>query len=96
MKKSFISIALAGILAISFSGCVGSSTPINIYQPQKENITLSGTKEGVIINGAIQLKDGSKIFDSEGDILVSFIINLIQFLIDLFLIIFVFVAKIKG
>ncbi|MCT7545706.1 hypothetical protein [Aliarcobacter cryaerophilus] len=75
MKKSFISIALAGILAISFSGCVGSSTPINIYQPQKENITLSGTKEGVIINGAIQLKDGSKIFDSEGDILVSFIIN---------------------
>ena len=40
MKKSFISIALAGILAISFSGCVGSSTPINIYQTQKENITF--------------------------------------------------------
>ena len=75
MKKSLLSIALISTLVIGFSGCVGSSTPVNLYQPVKEEITLNNSQLGQVLNGAIILKNGSKIYDQEGDILASFDIN---------------------
>ena len=75
MKKSLLNLALISALGISFSGCVGGSTPVNLYQPVKEEITLNNSQLGAVDKGAIILKNGSKIYDPEGDILASFDIN---------------------
>lgn len=75
MKKSLLNLALISALGIGFSGCVGGSTPVNLYQPVKEEITLNNSQSGQVFNGAIILKNGSKIYDQEGDILTSFDIN---------------------
>lgn len=75
MKRSLLNLALISALGIGFSGCVGGSTPVNLYQPVKEEITLNNSQSGQVYNGAIILKNGSKIYDQEGDILTSFDIN---------------------
>lgn len=75
MKRSLLNFALISALGIGFSGCVGGSTPVNLYQPVKEEITLNNSQSGQVLNGAIILKNGSKIYDQEGDILTSFDIN---------------------
>lgn len=75
MKKSLLNLALISALGIGFSGCTGGSTPVNLYQPVKEEITLNNSQLGQAYDGAIILKNGSKIFDQEGDILASFDIN---------------------
>ncbi len=75
MKKSLLNLALISALGIGFSGCVGGSTPVNLYQPVKEEITLNNSQLGAVDKGAIILKNGSKIYDPEGDILASFDIN---------------------
>ena len=75
MKKNLLNLALISALGIGFSGCVGGSTSVNLYQPVKEEITLNNSQLGAVDNGAIILKNGSKIYDPEGDILASFDIN---------------------
>ncbi len=75
MKKSLLNFALISALGIGFSGCTGGSTPVNLYQPVKEEITLNNSQLGQAYDGAIILKNGSKLFDQEGDILASFDIN---------------------
>lgn len=74
MKKSLLHIALIGALGIGFTGCVTSTPPLSLTPLVKEEIVLS-SNTGKISKGALILKDGSKIFDSEGDILTSFVIN---------------------
>mgnify|MGYP000697550555 CR=1 FL=1 len=61
MKKSLLNLALISALGISFSGCIGGSTPVNLYQPIKEEITLNNSQLGAVDKGAIILKNGSKI-----------------------------------
>ncbi len=76
MKKTLLSVAVAGVLGLGFTGCVGgSSGPINLTPLAKEEITLNNPQLGLADNGAIILKDGKKIFDSEGDIVTTFDMN---------------------
>ena len=76
MKKTLLSVAVAGVLGLGFTGCVGgSSGPINLTPLAKEEITLNNSQLGLADNGAIILKDGKKIFDSEGDIVTTFDMN---------------------
>ena len=76
MKKTLLSVAVAGVLGLGITGCVGgSSGPINLTPLAKEEITLNNPQLGLADNGAIILKDGKKIFDSEGDIVTTFDMN---------------------
>lgn len=74
MKKSLLQIALISVLGMGFTGCATSTPPLSLTPLVKEEIVLS-SNTGKISKGALILKDGSKIFDSEGDILTSFVIN---------------------
>ena len=76
MKKTLLSVAVAGVLGLGFTGCAGgSSGPINLTPLAKEEITLNNPQLGLADNGAIILKDGKKLFDSEGDIVTTFDMN---------------------
>ena len=76
MKKTLLSVAVAGVLGLGFTGCAGgSSGPINLTPLAKEEITLNNSQLGLADNGAIILKDGKKLFDSEGDIVTTFDMN---------------------
>ena len=77
MKKSLLHIVLISILAVGFTGCgllLPVSEPVSLTPLIKEEIILSGSN-GEVEKGALLLKNGSKIFDPEGDILESFVIN---------------------
>lgn len=76
MKKSLISVAIAGALAVGFTGCVGGqpAKPISLYKPMKEAKILSATNS-YVDNGAVVFNNGNKIYDEEGDIKASFTIN---------------------
>lgn len=74
MQKSLISIAIAGAVAVGFTGCGGGgqpSKPISVYKPLKEEVTITNTSS-YIDNGSLVLSNGTKIYDEEGDIKTSF------------------------
>lgn len=76
MKKILLSVGVAGVLGLVFTGCAGgSSAPINLTPLKKEEITLNNPQLGLADNGSLILKDGKKIFDSEGDIVTTFDMN---------------------
>lgn len=72
MRKKLVNVALISVLGISLSGCLSEPQPVNLYQPIKEEVTLKNNQLGQVYNGAVILKNGSKIFDQEGDIIASF------------------------
>lgn len=74
MKKSLLHIALIGALGMGFTGCATNVPQLGLTSLVKEEIVLDNNN-GRVSKGALILKDGSKIFDSEGDILTSFTIN---------------------
>lgn len=73
MRKTLVSVAVASVLGLWFTGCAGgSAAPINLTSLTKKEVTLDNQQLGLVEKGSLTLKDGKKIFDSEGDIVTSF------------------------